>query len=72
MATRPVVVEKLTAQQRIDLMGQLWDSLDAAVAAPITEELAAELDSRESDADREPGAGESWVAIKRELAKKLK
>ena len=72
MATRSVVVEELTAQQRIELMGRLWDSLDPAVAAPITEGLSAELDCREGEADRDPGAGESWVAIKRELAKKLK
>jgi len=72
MASRPIPVEDLSAEERIDLMGRLWDSLDPTVAAPITESLAAELDRRERDADRAPEAGESWPTIKRDLAKKLK
>jgi putative addiction module component (TIGR02574 family) len=72
MATRPIPVDELTAQERIELMGRLWDSLDPAIAAPITDALAAELDRRETEADHAPAAGESWAVIKRELAKKLR
>lgn len=72
MASRPISVDELTAEERVELMGRLWDSLDPAVAAPITDALAAELDRREAEADRDPDAGESWTAIKRELSKKLK
>jgi putative addiction module component (TIGR02574 family) len=72
MATRPLPVDDLSAVERIALMGRLWDSLDPAVAAPVTEALAAELDRREAEADREPTAGEGWSTIKRELAKKLR
>ena len=72
MALRAIVVDRLTAQERIELMGRLWDSLDPSVAAPITEELGAELDRRESEADRDPDAGERWPSLKRQLAKKLK
>ena len=72
MATRAFPVDELTAQERIELMGRLWDSLDPTVAAPITDSLAAELDRREAEADRTPEAGESWGGIKRELAKKLR
>jgi hypothetical protein len=46
--------------------------LDPAIAAPITDALAAELDRRETEADHAPAAGESWAVIKRELAKKLR
>ena len=72
MASRPIPVDELTAEERIELMGRLWDSLDPTIAAPITNALANELDRREAEADRDPEAGENWPAIKRELSKKLK
>jgi putative addiction module component (TIGR02574 family) len=53
-------------------MGRLWDSFDPATVAPITDALADELDRRDAEADREPDAGESWTAIKLDLAEKLK
>ena len=67
MASRPIVVDELTAEERVVLMGRLWDSLDPTIAAPITEALAVELDRREAEADRDPDAGESWTAVKREM-----
>ena len=72
MASRALTVDELTAEERIELMGRLWDSLDAATAAPITVALAAELDSREAEADADPEGGDSWSAIKKDLAKKLR
>jgi putative addiction module component (TIGR02574 family) len=72
MASRAIAVDQLSAEERIELMGRLWDSLDPSVAAPITPALTAELDRREREADSDPSAGESWTAIKRNLAKKLK
>mgnify|MGYP001581405520 FL=1 len=72
MASRTLPVDDLTAAERIDLMGRLWDSLDPTVAAPVTDALASELDRRESEADRDPAAGDSWPTIKRDLAKKLR
>jgi putative addiction module component (TIGR02574 family) len=72
MASRAILVDELTAQQRVELIGQLWDSLDPAAAAPITNALAAELDRREAEADADPDAGEPWLDIKSELAKKLR
>ena len=72
MASRAIPFDELSAEDRIELMGRLWDSLDPAVAAPITDSLAAELDRREREADLDPERGESWSAIKRDLAKKLK
>jgi len=70
--TRTLPLDELTAQERIDLIGKLWDSLDAAAAAPITPALAAELDRREAEADEAPDAGEAWPDIRGELRKKLR
>ena len=72
MASRAVTVDELTAEERIELMGRLWDSLDPATAAPITGALGAELDRREAEADADPEGGDSWSKIKKDLAKKLR
>ncbi len=72
MAHRVVVVEDLTAEERIDLIGRLWDSLDPDAAAPVSESLAAELDRRVAEADRDPESGESWSSIRGDLTKKLR
>ena len=72
MTSRPVPVDDLTAEERIELMGRLWDSLDPASAAPITDALAAELDRREAEADTDPEAGQSWPEIKQDLLQKLR
>lgn len=72
MASRPIPVDDLTAEERIELMGRLWESLDPATAAPVTDELAAELDRRETEADSDPEAGRSWSQIKKDLTKKLR
>ena len=49
MVDKSATLESLTAQERIALIGRLWDSLDAAVAAPLSPALAAELDRREAE-----------------------
>lgn len=72
MATRALHVDELSAEERIELMGRLWDSLDPAAAAPITAPLASELDRREAEADAAPEAGETWPDIHADLLKKLR
>ena len=68
---RRIPVDDLTAQERIELIGKLWDSLDPAAAASITPALGDELDRREAEADLAPEAGEAWSHIRDKLAKKL-
>jgi putative addiction module component (TIGR02574 family) len=72
MASRHVRVEELTAEERIELMGRLWDSLDPATAAPMTDALTAELDRREAEADAHPEHGKPWSEVKEALRKKLR
>ena len=74
MASRAFPLDALSAEERIELIGQLWNSLDPANAAPVTGELAAELDRREAgaEADETPDAGESWPAIYAALLRKLR
>jgi putative addiction module component (TIGR02574 family) len=67
-----ISLDALTADERIQLIGKLWDSLDPAVAAPITPALAAELDRREAEADAAPDAGATWSDIRDDLRKHLR
>jgi putative addiction module component (TIGR02574 family) len=69
---RMIPVDDMTAEERIELIGKLWDSLDPAVAAPITPALAAELDRRQAEADATPEAGDAWPEIRDDLRKKLR
>lgn len=52
-------------------MGRLWESLDPALAAPITPDVAAELDRREAEADSAPESRDAWSDIRDELRKPL-
>ena len=70
--TRALALDDMTAEDRLALIGQLWDSLDAAAAAPRTPALAAELDRRDTEADEAPHAGDSWPDIRSDLRKKLR
>ncbi len=72
MASPSIPVEQLTAEERLELIGRLWDSLDPVTAATMTAALAAELDRREADADANPDAGQPWAEIKQELFDKLR
>lgn len=72
MESRPIQVDELSAEDRIELMGRLWDSLDPTAAAPMTADLAAELDRREAEADTSPEAGETWPDIHSALLRKLR
>ncbi len=72
MASRAFPVDALSAEERIELMGQLWNSLDPASAAPVSGELAAELDRREAEADTAPDAGDAWPDIHGALLRKLR
>lgn len=72
MASRAFPVDALSAEERIELMGQLWDSLDPASAAPISGDLAGELERREREADGSPESGDTWPDIHRALLRKLR
>lgn len=71
MTSRPIPVDELTAEERVELIGRLWDSVDPAAASPMTPALAAELDRREKAADASPDEGDNWADLKASLSTKL-
>ena len=72
MAERSQALESLTAEERIALMGRLWDSLDPVAAAPLSPALAIELNAREAEADADPDAGIPWAALRDELRARIR
>ncbi len=61
----------LTIEQRLELIGELWDSLpDSVDELPVPEWHKAELDRRLAAADADPGAGISWEDVKERLSGK--
>ena len=72
MVERSQTLESLTAEERIALIGRLWDSLDPAAAAPVSPALAAELDRREAEADADPDAGIPWAVLRDELRARVR
>lgn len=55
-------IAKLSAEERLDLLEQLWDSLSPD-AIPMTEAQKAELDRRLDELDREGPIGIPWNEV---------
>jgi putative addiction module component (TIGR02574 family) len=55
-------IEQLTAEERLNLIGQIWDSLQAG-DVPVTELQKAELDRRIEDMARDGGRGIPWDEV---------
>ena len=61
----------LTIEQRLELIGELWDSLpDSVDELPVPEWHKAELDRRLAAADADPDAGIPWEDFKERLSGK--
>jgi putative addiction module component (TIGR02574 family) len=55
----------LTIEQRLELIGELWDSLpDSIDELPIPEWHKAELDRRLAAADADPDTGIPWEDVR--------
>jgi putative addiction module component (TIGR02574 family) len=64
-------ISRLSAQERLDLIGELWDSLDDA-EIPVTIDQAAELDRRLAKADDDLADSISWETLRLELANRIR
>lgn len=61
----------LTVQQRIDLIGELWDGMpDSAEALPVPDWHREELDRRLEAAKANPEAAVPWEEVKKRLRDK--
>jgi putative addiction module component (TIGR02574 family) len=61
MSVPSIDITALSAEERLDLLERLWDSLTPTPeAVPLTEAQRAELDRRLDDLDREGPVGVAW------------
>lgn len=59
-----VDIEKLSPEERLELLEQLWDSLSHAPdGVPITDAQREELDRRLDELDREGPSGIPWEEV---------
>lgn len=70
MATR-FDFSALSIQERLDLIEELWDSVDQQDVPPPSPELLEELERRAGEAARDPQAGKPWSEIRDALMKRL-
>jgi putative addiction module component (TIGR02574 family) len=60
-------LDRLTVEQKLELIGRLWDSIPEADLPSLTESQLRELDRRIADADANPHLGRPGEAVKARL-----
>ena len=65
------VIEDLSPAQRLALISELWDSLEAG-QVPVSPAQREELDRRLAIADRDDETGETWEHLKAELVRRAR
>ena len=60
-------LDKLTADERLELIDELWDSLDAG-GPPLTDAQRADLGRRLAEYQADPTAGSSWETVEARLS----
>jgi putative addiction module component (TIGR02574 family) len=61
----------LSPEERLDLIGEIWDSLEAE-HVPLTPEQAAEIDRRLKTADADLATSVPWETLRAELANRYR
>lgn len=63
-------IDQLNAEQRLELIGLIWDSLPDDVPFVPADWHLRELERRVAAADADPDAAEPWEAVLARLSKK--
>lgn len=63
-------IDRLDPQQRMELIGLIWDSLPNDVPYAPPDWHLRELERRIAAADADPGAAEPWEAVRARLSRK--
>jgi putative addiction module component (TIGR02574 family) len=62
-------IVRLSPQERLALIAQLWDSLEQS-QLPLSQPQQTELERRLASLDRDRSQGISWAALKAELERR--
>lgn len=60
-------IDRLSRQERLRLIGEIWDSISPIDQLDIPESHREELDRRLAAADADPGAGRPWEEVRARL-----
>jgi putative addiction module component (TIGR02574 family) len=60
-------IKQLSVDERLAIVGEIWDSIDEQATLDLTASDKAELDRRLEQIDRNPESGVSWDELKRQL-----
>ena len=71
MTSPKIDISRLSPKERLELLETLWDSLEPNEAAPVTPELAEELERRSAEAATDPEGGRDWAQVKADLKRHL-
>lgn len=68
MGINPADLARLTVDEKLDLISELWDSIEATAALPeLTEGQSQELARRRAQGLNDPGAMIDWSVVREEL-----
>jgi putative addiction module component (TIGR02574 family) len=60
-------LKKLTVTERLELIGELWDSIEAEEQPELSKEQLIELDKRLASYEKDGNKGKPWSEIKAKL-----
>lgn len=71
MGINPCDLASLSVEEKLDLISDLWDSIEASAdMPPLSEAQNWELARRRAEGLRDPAATVDWTSVQRELRKK--
>jgi putative addiction module component (TIGR02574 family) len=62
-------IDRLSPEERLKLIGEIWDSLSPSDQTEIPEEHREQVDQRLDWADANPGKGSSWEEVRARILK---
>ena len=60
-------IDKLTLEQRLQLVNDIWESIADEHGIPLTPEQVKELERRIARHEANPGLGSSWEDVKAQI-----
>ncbi|MEJ1969639.1 MAG: addiction module protein [Rhizomicrobium sp.] len=63
---------RLSVDERLQLIGELWDSIEAEQLPPLTEAWKDEIDRRLAEHSADPSSALDWESVRAELWSRMK
>jgi putative addiction module component (TIGR02574 family) len=71
MGVNPADLAALSVEEKLDLISELWDSIESSTTLPsLTEAQSQELARRRTEGLSDPGVMIDWSAVRQDLRKK--